>query len=423
MKRPFFTGEDYPEPALTYDEIDRMFQAHPPAKLAGRVGELADDPGRTAAVEAFNARLCWYGPVTDELVEFYRKRISRALDEIEKTPAPEEGVIVWKMYSSGTIIKSREGTFAFEVVEGPAPTVPILPEDLATAPEKYYDPLGREKNVYLPPIAKEFNTGPLPRMEPPITETSIQILVPKLFWTPAMRQQYVRLIDASFHSHLHYDHFPVMLTAELLKAGKPVCAPLDTKQMCIDFGIEAAEQILTLPQDRSKLPSAADIWQWEDLEIHSVAGVQVINYPGYQDEYTAAPEGGRLILKLNPNTSYAVEMYAYLVKLGGLNLFWPAEVRGVPGFYPWMVDLLQTEWQPDVCLASFSFERARSLFTKLFNPIFIRLHQLQFGTVYFALWEDDPRPDFIVWMRFAHCPNANEGNELFWGEHVHLLKQ
>ena len=34
-------------------------------------------------------------------------------------------------------------------------------------------------------------------------------------------------------------------------------------------------------------------------------------------------------------------------------MFVNGEVRGCPYFYPWLVNLLKTEWQPDLCLAVF----------------------------------------------------------------------
>ena len=130
MRRSFYRGKDCPEPAVTYEQLEAMLQDHPPVELQGYRPGPASDPERDKIAELFTARVYWDGPVSDQLAAFYRKRIGRALNEVQDTPAPESGVIVWKMYSSGAIVKSREGTFAFDVVEGPVPTVPILPEDL-----------------------------------------------------------------------------------------------------------------------------------------------------------------------------------------------------------------------------------------------------------------------------------------------------
>ena len=417
-KRSFYKAEDYPEPDVTYDQLDEMLQNHPPAELQGYRPGPANDPERDRIAELFLARVYWDGPVSDELVAFFRKRMSRALDEVENTPAPESGVIVWKMYSSGTIVKSREGTFTFDCTEGYAPMVPILPEDIA-ASEKCFDEEGREVEGYLPPIAREMNTGPLPRPVTPIYFHSGWISHPKIYWTPAMRQQYARVIDAHFATHYHFDHFGYWLVAEVLKAGKTVVAPPDARQVCIGLGIQGAERIVTPIQDRTRFLESSE---------YNAGGVRIINFPGYQDEYGQEREEDRIVWRpkriladVSKRTSHpenftladALEMYAYIVKLGGFNVFVNGEVRGCPYFYPWLVNLLKTEWQPDLCLAVFCFDGFRSHLTKLFDPIIIRLHELEFGHTYMQLWEEDPRPKFGYQL---------SGGDLFWGEHIHLVR-
>ena len=94
MHRSYFKGAGFSEPTVTYDDIDRMFLEHPLVELEGYRPGRASDPERQTIEEAFNARLYWDGPVSGDLVEFYRKRISRALYEVKNTPALEKGVIV-----------------------------------------------------------------------------------------------------------------------------------------------------------------------------------------------------------------------------------------------------------------------------------------------------------------------------------------
>ena len=386
-----------------------MLVDHPPTELEGYRPGPGTDPERDGIMKAFNAHLCWEGPLSDGMVAFYRHRISRALDEVENTPAPENGVIIWRIYSSGTIVKCREGTFAFEVAEGPVPSVPILPEEIRTS-GKHYDFEGKEVATHVPPIAEEFNIGPLAAMAPPIHWNSFQILQPQMYWTPAMRRHFAEVIDASLHSHKHWDHFGVALAGEVLRAGKTVVAPSDVRQMCMGWDIEGAERIETLPQDRTALPSGAYVGPSQGPREYAVAGVRVMNYPGYQDEYHARPEGDRLVWSLNRTAKFEVgmEMYAFVVKMGGLNMFWPAEVRGCPTYYPWLVSLLRSDWCPDVCVSSFCYDTAHDDIVRLYDPIIMRIHQLEFGHTFLQLWEEDPRPLF-------HGASAKD---LFWGEKI-----
>ena len=126
--RSFYKGEDYPEPDVTYDQLDEMLQNHPPAGVQGYRPGPANDPERDRIAELFLARVYWDGPVSDELVAFFRKRMSRALDEVENTPAPESGVIVWKMYSSGTIVKSARGLLPLTAPRGTPLWFPSYPK-------------------------------------------------------------------------------------------------------------------------------------------------------------------------------------------------------------------------------------------------------------------------------------------------------
>ena len=161
----------------------------------------------------------------------------------------------------------------------------------------------------------------------------------------------------------------------------------------------------------------------------------MINFPGFQDEYLPEREGDRLIWtpkrlsktvptmhRTSRTSPETFEMYAYVVKLGGLNVFVNGEVRNCPYFYPWLVNLRQSEWQPDLCLAIFCFkgswrEGFRSHLIKLFDPAIIHLHELEFGHTFMMLWEEDARP------LFADTAREINGNDLFWGDHVHIARE
>ena len=310
---------------------------------------------------------------------------------------------MWKLYSSGTLLKSREGIFAVDVVEGPVPMVPILPEDLPASP-KHYTMGGQELGeVYLPPIAEEMNTGPLPRVIPPVTSwRSVKICHPKLFWTPAMRRQYVDLIDAHFVTHCHWDHFGLMLTGEVLKAGKTVVAPPQIKQFCMDWGLAGADGVFTPVQDRTRSLESRE---------YGVQGIRLINFPGFQNEYSTEQEDERLIWTVRREA--LVEMYAYVLRLGGLSVFVSGEVSNCPSFYPWLVNLRGGEWQPDLCLAVPGiYEGFFEHLVKLFDPVIVRLHELEFGHTVIRVLEEDARPLFFH--------RDLSGSDLLWGEHIHI---
>ena len=241
-----------------------------------------------------------------------------------------------------------------------------------------------------------------------------------------MREKYATAVDASFHSHLHYDHFSCILAGELLKAGKAVVAPIDVKEACIRWKIDGADKMLTLPQDRKKLAKGIDLLV-DKLDDYAVAGARLVNYPGYQYEYRLEIEDDVPVLKRNPvsrdaamdvNNRWAsgVEMYAFAIQLGGLNLLFPAEVLANPSFFPWLISLINTEWQPDVCLCSYH----RHEMIKLFDPIIVPLHTLELGHCVLELWLDDPRPQFPCFL--YNREGGIDSNELFWGESIYIPK-
>ena len=180
------------------------------------------------------------------------------------------------------------------------------------------------------------------------------------------------------------------------------------------WGVEGAERIMTIPQDRTTLPTAAGFGPSRGPAEHVVEGLRVLNYPGFQDEYSVRVEGDRLAWSPNRTARFEVgmEMYAFVVKMGGFNMFWPAEVRGCPTYYPWLVSLIRSDWQPDVCVSSFCYDTAHDDMVRLYDPIIIYIHQLEFGHTFLELWRDDPRPPF----------RGASAKDLFWGEKIRISR-
>lgn len=123
----------------------------------------------------------------DDVVEHYRLMVDRALDEVEHEPV-EEGVRVWKLYSSSVIVKTPETVFGFDLDEGP------------------YAGVGEPERVK--------PNGPL-----------------RMHFTEEQRRWIARLVDVSFHSHGHHDHIDYALTGAMVAAGTPVIVPGDIRRM------------------------------------------------------------------------------------------------------------------------------------------------------------------------------------------------
>ncbi|MCP4642156.1 MAG: MBL fold metallo-hydrolase [bacterium] len=366
----FYAG-DYPDPEITYDELDAMMLRYPPRELGGhKLGHGRSAPERRDIAKALNDRIRWDGPVNPDLGAFYQKRMQRALDEIENTPAPKKGIVVWKMYSSGVIVKSREGVFAFDVVEG------CVPPGLTPA--------------------EAFNQLPAPAH-------LAEVFPYRLHWTPAMRDQFARLVDVYFSTHYHYDHLSAILVDALLQAGKTVVATEQARKTCMEWGIQGADRIVTMPQDQLSYLTSKE---------YEVSGVTAITFNGYQDEYRKTEQDGRWVWTLNTDPRRA-ENNVYVVRIGGVNVFHNGDVHHCPGLYPWLVNLVDTEWAPDPCLTVPWFENWHRAIPKLFpDAAMTVVHELELGHTSFREGEPDPRPIFRV--------GKADAQYLMWGETIRI---
>ncbi len=106
------------------------------------------------------------------------------MDEAAEMPV-ESGAMVWKLYSSGFLVKTPECAFAIDAVEGPFKDIDRSPEDKG-----------------------EF----------------------KFKWTGAMRERFAELTDVLFVTHWHYDHASFALAKAMIEAGKIVVVPRQLKE-------------------------------------------------------------------------------------------------------------------------------------------------------------------------------------------------
>lgn len=164
--RRLFTA---PELLDTPDEwIDRSLQ-WVNFTLDARRPSLVEHPLRRAALIRLDDVL--HIPSTPEkpLVQaFYRARMERAVEEIERTTVTE-GMRIWKLYNHGFLVRTATVSFTYDLVPG----------------------------------------------------------VEKLGFTipAALMDRLVAQSDATFISHLHGDHASAEIARRFLAAGKPVVAP------------------------------------------------------------------------------------------------------------------------------------------------------------------------------------------------------
>lgn len=172
--------------SMPLDELARGLAAHPP-----RLGDPSDRLPYIKALDGWATRpdtVYWDGnprTANREFHAYYRRAIERALTEAEKTKVTSRAV-VWKLYSSGFLVKTPRTVFAFDAVEGPFKDIRKSPEDV---PEFIFH------------------------------------------WTPAMRKKFAGLVDALFITHRHYDHTSYALARALAARGKTVVVPKDIREI------------------------------------------------------------------------------------------------------------------------------------------------------------------------------------------------
>lgn len=102
--------------------VDYILKTYPPA--------VHEHPVRRAALIRLDDILHIKSAPENALVQlFYRKRIERAVLEMEQTKAGE-GVLVWKLYDHGFVVRTPAATFAFDIVPGAPRSQFVVPAEL-----------------------------------------------------------------------------------------------------------------------------------------------------------------------------------------------------------------------------------------------------------------------------------------------------
>ena len=127
---------------------------------------------------------------SDEVAAYYRAMIDHALAGMAAERV-DEGVVVWKLYSSALVVKTPGTVFGIDLDDGP-----------------------------------NSNSGN------PDEEAGLAGI--KLHMSAGQRARLAELVDVSFHTHRHHDHVNYLITEELVKAGKTVVVPEDIRTMWRD---------------------------------------------------------------------------------------------------------------------------------------------------------------------------------------------
>jgi len=165
---------------MPLDEIRQGLLDHPP--------QIGNDSARLPYFKALDTwalapdTVYWNGN-TDTMhpkyLAYYLTAIRKVLDEARDTSV-DSGAAVWKLYSSGVLVRTSEAVFAIDAVEGPFKPIDRSPADV---PDHIFH------------------------------------------WTPEMRAAFAETVDVLFITHWHYDHASFALVREMIEAGKTVVAP------------------------------------------------------------------------------------------------------------------------------------------------------------------------------------------------------
>ena len=187
--------------------LNASFLAHPPV-----LGTAQDDRyDLLVALDCWAKRAdtvywdCYRNESNADLWAYHISRMQRVLDEVAAATVQKGTIRAWKMYSSGSIVKTSQGVFSTDVVQGPWKDITrYIGDPAATAEGSCRD------------------AGSLP-------ESKGGVFTWK--WPASMVDQYAALVDVHFTSHRHGDHTDYTLVDTLMRKGKTVVVANDTKKI------------------------------------------------------------------------------------------------------------------------------------------------------------------------------------------------
>ena len=170
--------------SMSWDEIDQAMVKFPPSFAHGderlMIMQSLDRLIRYSVKHVPDADRAKLKPWLEEMVPFYQRRVDRGLDALQNARV-EEGVHLFKFYSSSVILKSAAGTVALDFCQGPV------------------------NNGGEPEAADIYQSG--------------------FYLTRKQRDRLAALVDVAVITHRHHDHADYSLAKRLIDAGKPVIGP------------------------------------------------------------------------------------------------------------------------------------------------------------------------------------------------------
>ena len=250
---------------MSWDQIYQAMENYPPSFDYGderlKILQSMDDLIRYSVKHVSDEDRPKLKLWLEEMVEFYRRRVNRGLDALEAIRV-DEGVHLFKFYSSSVIMKSAQGTVSLDFCQGPV------------------------NNTGEPEDSDLYHSG--------------------FYLTRRQRDRLAGLVDVALITHRHHDHADFSIARRLVAAGKPVIGPaqLKTHWPGLAGGIT--------------VPKYGTVQRFGPCEILTQFGYQ------YAASRTG-PDGQRYGMHHPDGPERSSETVRYLLRLGGITFLQSAE--------------------------------------------------------------------------------------------------
>ncbi|MBC8876675.1 MAG: hypothetical protein H8E44_45175 [Planctomycetes bacterium] len=279
--------ESHASSSMSWDDIYQAMESYPPSFDHGderlKIMQSMDRLIRYSVKHVSDEDRPKLKPWLQEMVRFYRRRVDRGLDALERTRVVE-GVHLFKFFSSSVILKSADGTVSLDFCQGPV------------------------NNASEPEESDSYQSG--------------------FYLTPEQRDRLAGLVDVALITHRHHDHADFSLARRLLAADKPVIGPAQLKTHWPDL----AHGIT--------VPAYDTVQRFGPCEMLTQFGLQYATS-------RVGPDGQRFGMHPTDAPERSSETVRYLLRIGGITFLQSAESQTEAydwlekaGSLGWQVDVL-----------------------------------------------------------------------------------